>query len=235
MKYLFNFFLGISLSVLLFSCGEGTEKSSENETKNEDSTAIVASKDSTLFKVMLIKHAVANFDKWKIGYDLHDSVRKAYGLTNLDLTRRIDSSNIVCIALTMTDLQKAKDFTVLPNLKETMVKYGVLGVPQFEYYNVIRNNDAKIDTKDRIIVTHRVKDFDKWIKVYDQEGIATRASEGMVDRVLARGVEDPNMVYLIFAITDMTKTKETIASESKKKIMTDAGAEGIPRIEYYRQ
>ena len=83
------------------------------------------------------------------------------------------------------------------------------------------------------MITHKVKDFDAWLKVYDGEGMATRAAEGMVDRVIARGVDDPNMVHIVFAITDMTKAKAAITSEAKKKIMMSAGVDGPPTIEFY--
>ncbi len=85
------------------------------------------------------------------------------------------------------------------------------------------------------MVTHKVKDFDAWLKVYDGEGKATRASQGMVDRVLARGIDDPNIVHIVFAVTDMAKAKAAISSEAKKKLMTSAGVEGPPTIEFYKQ
>ena len=92
-----------------------------------------------------------------------------------------------------------------------------------------------IDTKDRVMVTHRVKDFDAWVKVYDGEGKPTRASEGMVDRVLARGIDDPNIVHIVFAVTDMAKAKAAITSEAKKNLMMSAGVEGAPTIEFFEQ
>ena len=167
--------------------------------------------------------------------DAHGSVRKTYGLTDLDLLRGIENPNEVLIVEKIADVKKAKDFTMLPDLKETMQKAGVTSAPEFFYYDVIRNDDSKIGTKDRVMVTHKVKDFDAWIKVYDGEGKPTRASQGMVDRVLARGIDDPNVVHIVFAVTDMAKAKAAITSEAKKKLMTSAGVEGPPTIEFYKQ
>jgi hypothetical protein len=186
-------------------------------------------------KVMIIKHRVADFDKWKPAFDAHASKRKEYGQTDLDLLRRIENPNDVLIVEQISDVQKAKDFTTLPDLKEKMQQAGVTGAPEFEYYDVIRNDDSKISTKERIMVTHKVKDFDAWLKVYDSEGKSTRASQGMVDRVLARGIDDPNLVHIVFAVTDMNKAVAAINSEAKKKLMTSAGVEGKPSIEYYKQ
>jgi quinol monooxygenase YgiN len=213
--------LALSISTMLFSFSSNTE--------NKREAAIAP------FKIMLIKHTVANYEKWKPAFDAHSSVRKEYGQTDLDLLREIDNPNQLLIVQKISDVQKAKAFTVLPDLKETMEKARVTSAPEFFYYNVVRNEDSKINTKERIMVTHKVKDFDAWVKVYDGEGKATRASEGMVDRVLARGIDDPNIVHIVFAVTDMVKAKAAINSEAKKKLMKSAGVEGVPTIEFYKQ
>lgn len=187
------------------------------------------------FKVMLIKHSVADYAKWKPAFDAHSPIRKENGQTDLDLLRGIDNPNLVLVVEKITDVQKAKDFTQLPDLKETMEKAGVNSAPEFSFFDVIRNDDGKIATKDRCIVTHKVKDFDAWLKVYDGEGKPKRASEGMVDRVLARGIDDPNVVHIVFAVTDIAKAKAAVTSDAKKKLMLSAGVEGIPTIEFYKQ
>ncbi len=56
----------------------------------------------------------------------------------------------------------------------------------------------------------------------------------MIDRGLARGIYDSNMIYIVFAITDIAKAKARIASPKLKKIMMDAGVQGPPKIYYYR-
>jgi quinol monooxygenase YgiN len=146
----------------------------------------------------------------------------------------MDDSNMVIVFDKVTEGQKAKDFAVLPKLKENMKKAGVIGVPIAYYADVIRNDDAKTELKDRVMVIHKVKDFNAWLKVYDGESMSTRKEHGLIDRGLARDMDDPNKVYLVFAISDMEKAKARIASEDLKKMMTDAGVEGPPQFLYYR-
>jgi hypothetical protein len=55
-----------------------------------------------------------------------------------------------------------------------------------------------------------------------------------VDRGLGRSIDDPNMVYIIFAITDMAKAKARVGSPELKKLMKDAGVDGPPQIVYYK-
>lgn len=239
--------LAVSLCLVLSSCNNNkteSETTKETSVSGAATTTTVTTTTTTTptaeaafvpFKVMVIKHTVADFDKWKPAYMAHDSMRKAYGLEDVDLLRGADNPNKVIVVEKVSDMQKAKDFTKLPNLKEAMKKGGVKGMPEFSYWDVIRHDDSKIDTKDFVSVTHKVKDFDAWVKVYDEEGKAKRASEGLVDRVMARSVDNPNLVHLVFAVTDMAKAKAAINSEEKKKLMISAGVEGKPVVEFYKK
>jgi hypothetical protein len=52
--------------------------------------------------------------------------------------------------------------------------------------------------------------------------------------VIGRGIDDPNMVTLVFAISDIDKAKALIKSEEQKKVMMDAGVEGVPEMFFYK-
>lgn len=220
-------------TVAFLSCKKNkTEKMETEEGMPMDTVAEVAAFEP--FKVIVIKHKVADYDKWRKGYDGHDSIRQAYGISHYVIGRGMDDRNTVIVIDKMNDVTKAKEFSAMPSLKEAMKKAGVIGSPEFAYYEVIRNDDSKINLKDRLMVTHRVKDFDAWLKVYDAEGVAKRMEEGLIDRGMARSIDDPNMVTLVFAISDMEKAKAAINSEEKKKLMTEAGVEGSPKMFYYK-
>ncbi|UQD56620.1 hypothetical protein [Flavobacterium sp. K5-23] len=235
MEHIKKFLKPVLLVVLIlsiFSCKNNkTEKEEEPHTMEE---AEMPMTEFMPFKVITVKHKVANYEKWRIEYDAHDSIRQAYGITHYVLGRGMDDPNVIVVINKINDVQKAKEFSKLPALKEAMKKAGVIGAPEFSYYDVIRNDDATINLKDRLMVTHRVKDFDAWLKVYDTEGINKRSEEGLIDRGMARGVDDPNVVTVVFAISDMEKAKASITSEAKKKLMTEAGVEGVPQMFYYK-
>ena len=216
--------MAASFAITLFSCNSSSDEKKE-EKKTGDSTAVVETKP---FKLLVVQHKVADFAKWKAGYLAHDSMRTAYGLSQFRLGRGLDDSNLVIVINKMSDVQKAKEFAASPNLKDAMRKAGVISQPTISYIDLVRADTSMLAQQERIMVTHKVKDFDTWLKAYDAEGKATRASFGIVDRVLGRSTDDPNMVYLVFAITDMAKAKARFSSPELKKIMTDAGVEGPP-------
>jgi hypothetical protein len=210
-----------------------TEKTETEEAMPIDTATAVAEFEP--FKVIGIKHKIADYDKWRKEYDAHDSMRMSYGISHYMIGRGIEDSNTIMIIDKINDVAKAKEFSVLPDLKDKMKKAGVIGKPEFTYYEVIRNENTQIDQKDRLMVTHKVKDFDAWLKVYDAEGTAKRVEEGLIDRGLARGIDDPNMVTIVFAITVMKKAKASMTSEAKKKLMMDAGVEGAPQMFFYKR
>lgn len=218
-----------------FHAGGSAKKGTSDTTKHDSSTSAKAAAPAALaapFDVGEITHTVKDYDKWKPFFDTDSTARKASGMETITVARGTDSANQVIIVLKLSDIAKAKTFTADPRLKDAMGKAGVVSKPDFGYFHVIRfNPDAKAKTW--VMITHKVKDFDAWVKVFDDEGAAKRASQGMVDALLARGVDDPNLVQIVFDISDMAKAKAALSSDDKKKLMASAGVTGVPVIQFY--
>ena len=238
---LFRFLTTASVAacMLLFvsSCNSGSEKKAE-EPAAADTTAAVTHTVETPApavkppNVLVIKHKVANYAKWKTLYDAHDSVRLAYGLHNYVVARGLDDSNTVMIALHMDDAAKAKAFTQLADLKETMKKGGVMGMPTFSFIDV-QMMDTSVNAQTRVRVTHKVKDWDAWKKAFDSHKQA-RMDAGLTDRSVGYEIGDNHMVSIVFAISDMKKAKDFMNSKDLKDKMAAAGVEGPPSFFYYK-
>jgi hypothetical protein len=224
-------------AIAFFSCnnsGNGNET-----TKPTDTTAAVAQAPAlppafTPFNLLIVKHKVADFDKWKVGYMAHDSMRRASGIMHAHMGRGMEDSNMVVVFDSVSDIQKAKDFGASAGLKEAMKKAGVVGPPSISLVNVVRSETPPADMNDRILISHKVKDFATWLKAYDAEGDSTREANGLKDRLLARGIEDSSIVYIVFIVTDMAKAKARFNSPELKKIMTDAGVISKPEAFMYK-
>ena len=230
-------FLSAAILVTFVSCNNSEPVKEEAKTKNEDTASSAKVTEPPAFQpyiITMIRHKVKNFDKWFPMYEAHDSARKANGLTEIGLGRGLDNSNEITAAFKTDDLQKAKDFTNSPGLKEAMQKGGVTGPPSISYITIIRDDNSSIEQKERLLVSHHVKDFDAWLKAFDSEGKETRAGYGLIDRGIARGVDDPNKVYVLFAVSDIAKAKARSNSPELKKLMTDAGVDGPPTINFYK-
>jgi len=188
---------------------------------------------STSFKFSMIKHPVAEYTAWKAAYNAHDSMRTAFGVSKFVLARGTDDPGMVFVANKIADPAKAKEFMAHPDLAAAMAKGGVTGPPTIALAEMIRIDTTTNAGNDRLLISHRVKDFDAWLKVYDAEGRSARTANGLQDRALARDLDDPNMVYVAFVVTDREKANARMQSEELKKLMTDAGVEGPPTFFYY--
>ncbi|MFT3910273.1 MAG: hypothetical protein QM737_12660 [Ferruginibacter sp.] len=235
----FKLLFTATIASMLFSCtnNDTTEPSKEEAATADTATSMqmTAPPEAPAFKpfdAMEIKHSVKDYDKWRPAFDADSTERKASGIEKLVVARNMDKPNDVYMAFEVSDIQKAKDFGAAPRLKEVMDKAGVSSKPAVSFVHVVRfNPEAK--EKKWVIITHKVKDFDAWVKVFDAEGTAARAEQGLYDAVMARDVNDPNMVTLVFDVKDVEKAKKSLMSEEKKKLMASAGVEGAPVVEFY--
>lgn len=217
----------------IFSACNSDEKKTDAVTVSTDSSVSKKSEISTKPQnVVIIKHRVANFAKWKAAYESHDSTRLAYGLHNYIISRGLKDSNMVMVALKMDDTAKAKQFGSMSDLKTAMHKGGVLGAPVILFLDVQMLDTSSNATTTRVIVTHKVKDWDAWKKTFDSHKQA-RVDAGLTDRAVSYSVGDTHTVTIVFAINDMTKAEAFMGSKDLKDKMQEAGVVGPPDIFFY--
>lgn len=208
----------------LFSCMNKEEK------KAEAPEATIPS-DSGL--VMVVRFTANDFATFDSVYNAQDSLRAAYGISKLALAREMEDSSKTIVIERIANLDQAKSFGASEGLKNAMAAATINSAPSFDFVSLVRNDSSPLEIKTRIMIKHRVKDFDAWLKVYDGEGMKVRAENGLIDRALSRGAEDPNMVYIVFAISDMDKAMARSNSPELKATMLRAGVEGEPEIVMY--
>jgi hypothetical protein len=225
------------MALFFISCNNGTDEKKTEATTTGDTSAIKAPETPAPVKPwnsMVIIHKVANYAKWLPAYESDDSSRMASGLHNYVLARGLgNDSNTVMIALKMDDAGKAKAMAGSPALKDKMKQGGVTGMPTIYYEeNVVTDTPALAAATVRLMMTHKVKDWDAWKKEFDSHK-QVRIDAGMIDRIVGHDVDDPHMVRIVFAITDMAKAKAFMDSKELKDKMTAAGVEGPPTAFFY--
>jgi quinol monooxygenase YgiN len=73
----------------------------------------------------LVRHRVANFDAWKSVYDTFAPIQAEHGVRTHQVLRSQDSPNDLVITHTFDDLETAKAFFAMPELKKAMNEAGV--------------------------------------------------------------------------------------------------------------
>jgi hypothetical protein len=242
MKRLITTQLALALSLAMVLFAGNTRNINKTSNRDAKTTAELVTKENVPpddmmylpFNAVVIRHTVADYSVWKPLFDTDSINRNAAGLHLIGIARGIENQNEVEIPFMIEDVQKAKDFTTNPVLKDVMQKGGVTSAPTILFIKVLRMSKAIQMPGDYASVTLKVKDYDSWIKVFDSEGAAMRAKDGIQDGVLARGIDDPNLVYLVFKITDVAQAKAAMISPARKKLMQKSGVMGEPVVYYGR-
>jgi hypothetical protein len=82
------------------------------------------------------------------------------------------------------------------------------------------------------VVSHRVKDYAAWRKVYD-EFAPTQKAGGVTAQSVYRSKDDPNVVLVLHSFGTMAEVEAFIASPELREAMGRAGVDGAPRIELF--
>ena len=221
--------------LFLSSCNSGEDK--KTEASSADTTEVKAETPAPTTPVtstfMTIKHKVANYEKWKPVYDSHDSIRQSNGLHNYVIARGTEDPNMILIALRMDDVDKAKAMVASQEMKDRMKKAGVVGPTTFDYLESVMNDTTAIQETARLMVKHKVKDWEAWKKAFDEHKQA-RVDAGLTDRVVGYTIGDNHNVTLVFSVADMAKAKAFINSKDLKDKMNEAGVEGPPSFFFYK-
>jgi hypothetical protein len=182
---------------------------------------------TTPMNMVVVTHKVANFAKWMVAYDEHDSARLASGLHNYVIGRGFMDSNMVMVALKADDIAKAKAFSKDPGLKKAMQKGGVTGTPMISITVSTWQDTANIGAVPRSRTTYAVKDWDAWLKSFE-EGKQERMDNGIVDRVIGHDVDDNKKISLVTAVMDTAKAFAYYKSDALKKRRAAGGVIGEP-------
>jgi hypothetical protein len=223
----------------LTSCGGGgsEEKASTDTTTTMTTTDTTATTTAvappvntiitTAENMVIVTHKVANYAKWQVAFDEHDSARLASGLHKYVIGRGLMDTNMVLVAMKADDITKAKAFAKDPGLKKAMQKGGVTGAPMISFFTNTWQDTAKLSTDIRSRTMFAVKDWDAWVKAF-QEGKQERMDNGITDRVIGHDVDDNKKVSLVTAVLDTAKAFAYYKSDVLKKRREASGVIGQP-------
>lgn len=230
--------LAAATTLFLAACG-GNEQKTSTETTTTDTTAAMAPAapvstiDTTPVNMMIVMHKVANYAKWKVVFDMHDSARLANGIHRFVIGRGAEDSNMVMVANKVDDVAKAKAFAKDPGLKEAMKKGGVMGAPTMMLVTNVFQDTAALNNVLRSMTMLTIKDWDAWKKTFDSTR-QIRMDNGLVDRVVAHDAGDNHKVILVMAVMDTAKAQAFWKSDQLKQIREKGGIIGAPtRYNYF--
>ena len=88
--------------------------------------------------MMIIRHKVRDYGQWRPIFDEHLEMQRAAGLFNPRVYHSADSNKSeIVVVFDTEDTKKAKDFAASADLKEAMIKAGVLDTPTIYFLESI--------------------------------------------------------------------------------------------------
>ncbi|HEX3247411.1 MAG TPA: cyclase [Chloroflexota bacterium] len=78
---------------------------------------------------LFVRHTVADYGKWKQGYDAFDAERRGLGVTSDGVYQLDGNPNDVTVYHEFANMEAAKAFAANPRLREVMSQAGVQGAP----------------------------------------------------------------------------------------------------------
>ena len=79
---------------------------------------------------LLVKHRVANFEKWRQIFDRLEPLREKHGFIAHSVHRDATDPNIVVIVNRVKSMGQAKEYGQSPELHDAMAEAGVQGPPE---------------------------------------------------------------------------------------------------------
>lgn len=95
---------------------------------------------------VLVRHKVADYEKWKSVFDEHATMRKASGSKGGRLFRNANDPNETVILLEWDGLERARQFVQSPDLKEAMERAGVADQPTIVFLEEVEQVDGEANT-----------------------------------------------------------------------------------------
>jgi hypothetical protein len=83
--------------------------------------------------VMLVRHRVADFGRWKAAFDSMAPTRAEHNWLGAEILRDATDPNVVTIINRVKDIDSAKRYGGSPKLREAMESGGVLTPPDISF------------------------------------------------------------------------------------------------------
>lgn len=177
---------------------------------------------------MLVRHEVADYARWRQGFDgLHDAHRKM-DISAEAVFRSADDPNDVTVDEVWKSAEAARAQAAFPGLKATMQKFGVTGTPQV-WVTTLTPGSSGNASHIRMFVQHEVADYAAWRKAYDQFR-NTRRKMGVAAQGVYQSTENLNEIIAYHDFASLEKAKAFAASPDLKSAMRLAGVKGEPQI-----
>ena len=88
---------------------------------------------------ILVRHKVADYNRWKEAFDSHLNARKRAGETGFRLFHNVEDMREIFLLVDWQSIEEARKFMTSDELRDAMAKAGVMGAPEVQYLEDARS------------------------------------------------------------------------------------------------
>lgn len=181
---------------------------------------------------IVVRHRVADFDRWKVAFDEHEDARVAAGILGHHLNRAEEDPNLVTIYLAVADVDGARSFAESDDLRNVMEQAGVVGEPELMWMTPVREAIDWDRELPAFIVSHRVADFDSWLAGYDAAD-DLREEHGIVGHAVNRAFDDPSVAIVYHQAESFDALRAFLESDELRAAMEETGVVSEPEVSFH--
>ena len=85
-----------------------------------------------------------------------------------------------------------------------------------------------------VLIRHKVRDFKTWKAGFDTHA-AKRAEAGLANKLLLRGADDANEVFILLVASDLNRAKVFAASADLRETMQSFGVVDKPDVYFLNE
>lgn len=193
----------------------------------------MASNLSPLFQVEIATALVSAVDSWSAMRASLASVAQAAGRKQIASGWSLDRPGSAIWAELLPKAASSEVAVVHPEILSTQADPHEIKDVRRQAFHVLRFIPAP-HCDYFLEFTMKVNNFDSWLAAFDSDGSAERAKDGLIDEVVARGVQDPNLVHLVFLVPDLNAARRGVLSQDRVCFSPDASVAGQPPFEFFR-
>jgi hypothetical protein len=142
-----------------------------------------------------------------------------------------DNPNALHVYVAVTDLQKAREFAASDELRQRMIKAGVIGPPQLTWLTPVREEVDQERRLPAIMIRHQVADFDAWLNRYNQAD-EMRLERGIVGHAVNQLLDDPSTAFVYHQAESFDALERCFADDALRAAMQEAGVTSEPDVTF---
>jgi len=219
-------------AILLSSCSSSDSNQSEDvskdlpypETSNFESKPIPA---------LVITYSVQSVEQWQEIFNAEKSQRENLKILDLGNLTSDDNPREISSFFKVPDYEIGKEYAESSELKKQLEDMGTVGEPRILYMDILQMPQKTFPQQYRMMVTHKVKDYDHWKEVFDQHE-AERRQAGLELVGIGKSHSDSLEISVMFAFDDMDAARIFASSDQLKQAMEESGVVSDPVLSWYQ-